>query len=396
MCYSISRVVSTASIKVHLTWTAVLVLLMLCTAGSTRAEIGLGSRGALAFGLDAQAEYDSNINLNSDEDDDMIGTALPKLMYRYNQGAVYVDAFVGMEFRRYEDQTQYDSENFKSRFSVEYPYGTSNANYEVKLDGGYNESTSADSDLQTVVEKETTTLNVSGRYFFAERYYLRSAVRYQDTETVTEGFDDVKTVTVPIDFFYRYSENLSYGLGYRFRDTTVDGSGPSADSKDHAVYAAVEGRLTPTIDSEIRLGAQRREFSESSFEDDDGFFAETLVSWSFSTQSVLELSAGSEFNTSAATQSIDKKYLGLELKHRFDEKLSARASVGYEDREYIPLAGGLSRNDEELYVRMGAEYILIQNRLTLNGSIFQSDQSSDRAESEYSQTVALIGLSLIY
>ena len=356
-------------------------------------EIPLGNKGALAFGLDAGVEYDSNTQLDSGEEEDVIWSALPKVLYRYNQGVVFVDAFAGVQIRDYQDMSEFDSESFKSGLTVEFPHGEQDGNYELKLDTGFNQSTSADGDLQAVVEKETLHANVTGKYNFTERYYLRSGVLYRNSETTTGGFSDVETVTVPIHFFYRYSEDLSLGLGYRFRDTTVEGSGTDGDSQDHAVYFTAEGRVSANVDGTIRVGVQQRQFSDSSLDDDDGFYAETTLSWAYSTRSSLDLSVGSEYETSAGTQSILSEHLDLAWKHRLNEKISTKAGVGYEAREY---SGGSSRNDEILYAELSAEYSLIPDRLSLNGLLHYTDRSSNSSSSDYDKTLASIGLSFIY
>lgn len=365
--------------------------------GLLHAEISLGNKGALALGLDAGVEYDSNVELNRAEEDDVIGYLLPKLLYRYDQGAVLIDAHVGVLIREYDDLSDYDSDSFKSRVQVSFPHGEYDANYELDLDTGYNESTEADGDLQEVLDKETLHFNLTGKYNFTDRYYVRSGVLYKDVDTVQSSRDDVETVTVPVDFFYRYNEDLSFGLGYRFRDTDVDPAGStSADSKDHAVYAAAEGRVTATIDGEVRVGYQERDFSDSSFEDEDGLFAEVVLSWAYSEQSTLAFTAGRELMTSVGTQSIEQTYVDLEWEHRINEKISIWAGAGYEERDYTSLVGDAPREDDIYYAELGGEYVLIEDRLVLEGSLQQTERSSDDADSDYSKTLAIIGISLVY
>jgi len=204
-----------------------LILALMVTPAA--AEISLGNKGALTPGIDAQAEYDSNIAANSAEVSDTILSAMPKLLYRYDQGIVLVDAFVGMRVTEYLDESQFDSENFKSRVSLRYPKEPEFDGLSWTLTGGYNESTSADDDLQTIVERERIDAKLSLRYDIAERYYLRGGVDYFDEETKTAGFSDIESFGLPVDFFYRYSETLAFGFGVEFRDVGIDsGAGPTA------------------------------------------------------------------------------------------------------------------------------------------------------------------------
>lgn len=360
------------------------------------AEIDFGRAGAIAFGLDADVEHNSNINLNSQEDSDIIFSALPKLLYRQNRGELVINGFAGMEIQRYDQASGFDSENFKSGLNVRYPAGGRERNFELDLNAGFNETSDADPFLQTILEREVMTASLGGRYFFTERYYMRSSLAYRDSEPTTPGFSSVRTIVVPVDFFYRYSEDLALGLGYRYRDTEIDGAATPADSGDHAVYLAAEGQLLPSVEGELRVGLQKREFVEDAFEDADAAFAEIILDWAIREGTSLKLSTGNEFITTSTNHSVEAIYLELLLSHQFDEKISGYVGTGYREADFSTLGGANFRSDDKMFLELGAEYVLIEDRLVLEGMLFHGDQSSNLANADYQQSIARVGLSLVY
>lgn len=361
------------------------------------AEISLGSKGAIALGFDADAEYDSNIGANSSEVSDTILSAMPKLLYRYDQGVVRVDAFLGLRFTEYVDESQFDSENIKSRVSLRYPREPEFDGLSWTFTGGYNESTSADNDLQTIVERERTDAELSLRYDIAERYYLRGGIDYFDEDTKTVGFSDIDSLGLPVDFFYRYSETLAFGFGAEFRDVGVDSAAnPTPDSEDTALYFALEGSPRESLEAELKVGWQQRDFDASAFEDGDTFFMEAMLSWILNERSTIELSSGSGFRNTARNQSIDERFIKLAGEQRFDEKLRALLFLEYSEVDFETLNGLEVRSDDRWGVGLDAYYELIEDRLALELALRYSDQSSDVATADYKDSMIRCGISYIF
>lgn len=359
-------------------------------------EVSLGNKGALAFGGDAELEYNSNISANSSEDGDVIATVLPKVFYRYDQGAFLVNAFVGIQFVEYDEQSQFDSESLKSGLVIEYPSEAGDGPFELVFNAGYNESTRADGDLQAIVEREVTRLGLAGTYYLADRYYIKSGIEYKNDEILTAGFTDIVSYSLPINIFYHYSEDLAFGIGYRYRKTEVDGAAPTADSRDDAVYLAAEGQLSPSVKVEVKFGMQQRDFDTSVFEDNESIFAEIEATWSVNERSRLQLTAGNEFDTAASNTSAETLYAELELRHVFNEKLTATTTAVYKERDYSNLLGVEFRNDDAWSLEVEVSYELIEDRLSLFARGLYGDQSSNVVAADYGSSSISFGLSAIF
>jgi hypothetical protein len=360
------------------------------------AEVSLGNKGVLAFALETKFEYDTNLNRNQDEDEDTIAVITPRLLYRYDMGSVYIDAFAGVQFRRYDEFTVYDAENIKTGVLIKYPNLEGDKNYTLEAGFGFNESTQADADLLQIVEKETLAANLNATYYFSDWYYGKGSVRIKDDTYQTQGFDDVRTVTAPFELYYRYSETLAFGLGYQVRDVKVYDVLDPADNVTHAYYFALDGQLTPTIDSKLKLGLQHQQFASSDFEDQTSSFIEAELGWEPYDRIRVALRGGNKLDTTALNQSIEKRYVQASLGYQYDEKLSFKFVTAYEESEYSTLLMESVRNDEEYFCSIESVYELIEDRLTLNGLIYYSDRSSDQAGSNYDRAFFVINLNLIY
>jgi outer membrane protein assembly factor BamA len=243
--------------------------------------------------------------------------------------------------------------------------------------------------VQAIAQTEEFDLSVIGRYYVSDRTFLRSGVEFLDKQSKTKGFDDVQRIDVPIEFFYDYSENLSYGVGYRYTETDVSGAAPESDSTDHAVFLAVVGQLAPSLSAEVRFGGQERTFDDAAFDDETGFFMESLLRWAASELTTVDLSIGNGFETSIDGVSKETLFAQLSAEHHFSDKISALAGLGYEDVAYSN-----DRDDEQLSVDVGGVYTLIEDQLELEAGVRYADRDSTLDNSNYD--VLSIKLSVSY
>jgi len=107
---------------------------------SAKAVVELSGYGALAADVEVSGEYSSNISYNSAEQDDFIHQVFPRIRYRFDEGAIRIEAYAGVDILRYDDYNEYDSEDIKSRIKLEYPYveNSSDRRFDVLVEAGYN------------------------------------------------------------------------------------------------------------------------------------------------------------------------------------------------------------------------------------------------------------------
>ena len=360
-----------------------------------QAEVAIGDYGAVTADVQSSRTHSSNIFRERDEEDDMIFQLLPRLRYRFDQGAVRVEADAGVDVIRYDDFDMNDAEDIKSHIVIDFPYGDydEKKRYDVRLQAGYNENTSPNDSVQAIVQTEELNLSALGRYYVSERTFLRGGVEFLDKQSQTAGFDDVQRISVPIEFFYDYSEDLSYGVGYRYTETDVSADvGAEADSTDHAVFLAVVGQVAPSVTAEVRLGGQERKFDDSTtFEDETGFFMESLLTWAASDLTTVELNVGNDFDTAINGVSKETLFAEVGVQHQFSDKIRASAGLGYEDVKYSN-----DRDDEQFSVAIGSVYTLIEDQLEIEGGLRYADRDSTKVASNYDVLTARISISYLF
>jgi len=360
------------------------------------AEYELGNYGALAVDVEAGVEYASNIALNSFEQDDVVFNFMPLLHYRSAQGQFHVEAYAGMNFIRYDVNDENDAEDLKSQLVLEFPYGADryDKRYDLKFGIGYNENTKANSAIQAIASINETNVDLISRYYYTDRSYFQSGILYLNRESSSESFFDLYEASIPLEVFYDYTEDLSYGVGYRYRMTDIDSTTAEADSVDHAFYLAAVGELDPSVTMEIRAGMQLREFDASEYSSESDFFMDASLLWQISELTWMKVSLGNEFGTTISNQSREALYARFKLRHSFTEQWDGIVGFGYNKSDYTQSIG--SRNDEQLLFELGAVYTLIEQRLSVEGHFGYRNRESTESFSEYDASRTRLSISYLF
>jgi hypothetical protein len=358
-----------------------------------QAEMQLSNYGAVAADVQSSVTQSSNIFRNSDELDDTIFQLMPRVRYRFDQGSVHVEADAGVNVIRYDDFDINDAEDIKSNIVINFPYSDSNdkKRYDVRLQGGYNEKTTPDDSVQDIVQSDELNVSVHGRYYVSERTFVRSGGEWLDKQSQTAGYEDVQHIAVPIEFFYDYSQVLSYGVGYRYTETDVTGDQPEADSEDHALFLAAVGQVASALTAEVRIGGQAREFDSDVYDDETVFFMESLLTWEASALTTVELNVGNGFDTDLNGVSKETLFAQVGAQHQLSNQLRALIGFGYEEVSYSN-----NRDDEQFSAAIGAVYTLIEDQLEFEGGVRYADRDSTQARSKYDVLSAEISLSYLF
>lgn len=367
----------------------------LLVASLLSAEVNLGPAGAVAIGLDSSVRHTSNVFLNSLEQSDLIYTLLPTVNYRSNQGAIGIDAFMGIAMVRYSDFSSNDAENLKCGFSATYPREKNSENISLTFSGSYVESNEARKALLDIVNVDTLNLSLIGSYYLGDITSFRSSLLFENRNTDIDSYVDVESIELPFAFYYDYDEALSFGLGYSFRKSEISGLIVPADSNDHAFFIGFEDLISPLIQYEAKLGYRYRNFkNDTSFDDDGGIYTKLNLVYKLSEVTQLSLLLSRDFITSAANQSVENSSAKLTLNHRLDPMLSADIGFMTSTDNYEQISG--TRNDDDWGVFFGLNYELPENNCVLKGAISYLTHNSDLDSANYNLIGANFACSFIY
>ena len=367
----------------------------LLVASLLTAEVNLGPAGAVAIGLDSSVRHTSNVFLNSSEQSDIIYTLLPTVNYRSNQGAIELDAFMGIAMVHYSDFSSYNAENLKCGFNATYPREKNNENISLAFSGSYVESNEARKALLDIVNVDTLNLSLIGSYYLGDITSLRSSLLFENRNTDIDTYVDVESIELPFAFYYDYDEAMSFGLGYSFRKSEISGLILPADSNDHAFFVAFEDLISPLIQYEAKLGYRYRNFKyDTGFDDDGGIYTKLNLRYELSEVTQLSLLLSRDFKTSAANQSVETSSAKLTLNHRLDTMLSADIGFMTSTDNYEQISG--MRNDDDWGVFFGFNYDLPEINCVLKGAISYLEHNSNLDSANYKLIGANFVCSFIY
>ncbi len=347
--------------------------------GHAKSAIDL-PHGGLFVNARGEAAYTSNLFLTSDEESDVVFTVLPSLEYLLAEGLVHFEARAGVEFLRFIDWSRLDTENFKSDFLLSFPHEDRGRNFFFRLNGGYNEITSASAVLGSLIQEEEISIGGDLEYYVSDRTSLRFGADYRDRDARTSGFASREVTTVRIGPAHDYSERLTLTASLRYRNTDIGGVTPALDSEDVSVMVGAEGRLLALLVGEVAVGVQRREF-DGDFDSQTEPYAFAGLTWEADEMTEVILSLTSDMQTSASNLSGQTVLISLEGVRRVGEKLRFNAGAGFEDSTYVQ-ASGNRRNDDEWSLFGGVDYIL-NRHLSLGWDLSYAHRDSDFDPSNY-------------
>ena len=365
------------------------------TVSFLSAEVNLGPAGAVAVGFDSSIQHTSNVFLNSSEESDLIYTLLPTVNYRSNQGAVGIDAFMGVAMVRFSDFSSIDANNLKCGFSAIYPKKKNGENISLTFSGSYVESNEAREALLNIVNIDTLNLSLIGSYYLGDILSMRSSILFENHNTDTDTYVDVESIELPLAFYYDYDEAMSFGLGYSFRKSEISRLIVPADSEDHAFFIGFEDLISPLIQYEAKLGYRYRNFKyDTNFDDGGGIYTKLKLRYNLSDITKLSLLLSSDFRTSAANQSVNTSSARFTLNHRLDPMLSADIGFMISSDNYEQILG--TRDDDDWGVSFGLNYELSEINCLLKGAISYLKHSSDLDSANYNLIVANFVCSFLY
>ncbi len=336
--------------------------------------------GGLFINAYGEAAYTSNLFLTSREESDVVLTVLPSLEYLMAEGLVHFEAHAGVEFLRFIDWSDLDTENLKSSFLLSFPHEDRGRMFFFQVNGGYNEITSATAVDGALVQEDEISVGADLEYFFSDRTSARFGASHRDRDARTAGFASRSVTMLRLGPAHEFSERLTLSGAVRYRKTDVSGVRPALDSEDYSLIVGAEGRLLALLVGEVAIGLQRRTF-DGDFDDQTEPYAFAGLTWEMDEMTEINLSLTSDMQTSASNLSGQTILVSLEGVRRIGEQLRLNLGAGYEDSSYVQ-ASGNERNDDEWSVFGGARYSL-NRHVSLNWDVSFAQRNSDFSASNY-------------
>lgn len=352
----------------------------LCVSSLIHASpmLTLSDNAAVYFVGSASVTSDSNVAYsNTNELDDVIFDIRPG--FELVAGSPDIGASFALSasygLRRYMDFDEFDTElpaivaeaTFKSAKSTT----TASASYiETQAENRRG--------LRGIVLKSAiTNLGLQTEYSASAKTVVVGGISLNDTDREEFG-SDYTDLSVPLNVYYAATEKLDVGLGYRFRDSSVDGS-IFGDRTSHFLNVGLRGELSPKLVADLKVGFQTTDVDRA--DSVDGLAVDAKLTYSANVKSSVDIVLSKDLLVGFGGEVIDNLSVAFVGNYRFSEVFSANAMAvigtdSYEsvarDDDYSIFQVGLMYSPV-YYMSVEAAYMWMDNDSNLTGLDFTKD-----------------------
>ena len=212
-----------------------------------------------------------------------------------------------------------------------------------------------------------------------------------DNNFVRTVFRDLDTMGGGISFSLPIMPKTSAVLearynrfNYQFFSATTN-----LDSTEQHYFAGLDWEATAKTEGRVRVGYQRKSFSDAALAGTSGFSWELGVLWSPLTYSTVDITAQSTTGETDGLGSHTENTGGsVSWKHEWNEKFSHTASFSYNEITYV---GATARKDKLTTAGIGLDYKLLR-WLSLGGGYDYSTRSSNALNTNYNRNQFFVNI----
>ncbi len=234
-----------------------------------------------------------------------------------------------------------------------------NSRNQLKLNAGYDKVENLATDTQSTEPDKFTTSNVGGVYTYgAETARAQidlganyQELRYQNTDRLNAD-KERDTTALSTTGYYRISPMTRVLLEARHTDydylTNTD-----LNSNNVGLLGGVTWDATAKTTGTIKIGAEKKRFDNSRYDDVNGSMWEAGVSWSPRTYSTFNLKTRRGFDEGYdGAEVIKSQSTTISWDHEWLDRLSSEVSYNYTDKQYQ----GIDRDDKIDTFGLGLTY----------------------------------------
>jgi hypothetical protein len=358
-------------------------------AASLAATIAAHAAPFLALGDSAELfltgtvgiRADDNIFLTSNETSDTIFDIKPGFEFVFGQGSLTKGSFKFVEnISRYSDNSGLNTELSSFAFNTKYDDGKS----EFATSASYDQLNQNAPGLTGLTRRNVTALGLDAEISATQKSSVGVGLSYKDTEYRRAGYNDKRTVTVPVDYYWAVSAKVDLSVGYRYRDSEVQNA---LDSKDHFFRIGFRGDFSPNVTGTVKVGVGQRKFSGAGSE--DILDLDAVLDFKVSAKSTFRLTASNDFDVSGQGQQQKVFSLGGSLISQVSDVLSLQAGFNFGKYDYY------TREDDYTEVTLGVNYA-VNKHIRITAAYSYRNNDSGLANGDFRNNVFSLAANLRY
>jgi polysaccharide biosynthesis protein VpsM len=335
---------------------------------------------------------DDNIYLSKSATSDVIFDLTPGLELDFGKNAQLQGSLtLADDFSLYTDHSNLNTNLFAGDFVSKYDDGKT----KMGFNAGYHELNQNTVDIRPgvnggrLIRRDIGTAGANGEVGISEITAVGGAINYSHENYHPAGYVDSDTLTVPVNFYYKWTPKMHLSLGYQYRNYSVK-SGPAVDSNDHFFSVGARGEFTPMLTGKVAVGYTKRNLDVGG--DSSLVGIDSSLAYEFSPKTTAQFGLTNDFGTSATGAQQKNLTANVLVTTKLTEEWSANGGVSYRRIQYT------GRTDDYWEATVGASYIMSANVRLVGAYVFRTYSVGDSrlSGSEFDNNVFSIAANLRY
>jgi polysaccharide biosynthesis protein VpsM len=326
----------------------------------------------------------SATNPMNSEESDIIFDIAPGVDLTFGKGSQLKGSLTLVDlFTNYSDNSDLNTNLFSGDFVTRYDDGK----LKLGFNAGYHELNQNTVDVRaagTLVRRDIFSVGGNGEVEISQITSVGGGVEFVHENYKRRGYTDSDTLTIPIDFYYKWTPKLDLSAGYRYRDTQVD---IGSDSTDHFFNVGARGEFSPKLTGKLAVGLNTRNLDRGG--DESAFGADASFAYEISPKTTLQFGASKDFGTSPTGLQQKNTTINGMVTSKISEEWSVNAGLSWRAIDYG------SRTDDYFEGQLGTTYIINAN-IRLVGAYVYRNYSSDLANAEFKNNVFSVAANFRY
>jgi len=339
--------------------------------------VGDGAELFLTGGLGIRAD-DNIFFATSNEESDLIFDITPGVDLTFGKNAQMQGSLaLNVVFSSYSDNSNLNTELFNGDFVTKYDDGKLKMGFNL----GYHELNQNSAFIRGLVRRDVFTAGGNAEVEVSQITSVGAGVAFAHENYKRAGYTDSDSLTVPLDFYYKWTPKVDLSFGYRFRDYQVD---VGEDTKDHFFNIGARGEFSPKFTGTIKVGLNNREFDSGG--DDSSLGLDASFAYEVSPKTNLQFGATNDYGTSAQGRQQENLSINGAIVTKLSEEWAVNFGLTWRSIDYSSTTTQRAFTDDFLEARIGTTYIINTN-VRIGAEYVYRDLSSDISTNEFSNNV---------
>ncbi len=351
-------------------------------AGSSAAPfmaIGDGAELFLTGNLGVRA--DDNIFLAKNADSDLIFDIAPGIDITFGKNAQLQGSLTLVDtFSNYSDNSNLNTNLFSGAFRSKYDDGK----LKLGFNASYTELNQNSVDIRGLTRRDVFNVGGNTEVEVSQITKIGAGVTFNHENYKRKNYTDSDSLTVPIDFFYKWTDKTDLSIGYRYRDYRVD---IGSDSTDHFFNVGARGEFTPKLKGRFAVGLNTRKLDRGGDETQLGI--DSALTYEFTPKTTFDFGVTNDFGTSPQGQQQKNLTINGTINTKFSEEWGGSVGLSYRATDYG------TRTDDYVEGTLTASYTVSSNVKIIGGYTYR-DYTSDISASEFKNNVFSVAANFRY